>query len=141
MAIDDFFIDLLTTAVEPDEILTGIKIPVPDAKAGWSYTKLPNPASHYAIVGIAALIAVDGGKCASASVGVTGLGAAPGRAAGVESALVGSDLSDDVIAEAAQDAPSGFDVLEDIHASADYREHAARVYARRAIAEAWSRAA
>ncbi len=141
VAIDDFFIDLLTTAVEPDEILTGIKIPVPDAKAGWSYAKLPNPASHYAIVGIAALIAVEGGKCACASVGVTGLGAAPGRAAGVESALVGSDLSDDVIAEAAQDAPSGFDVLEDIHASADYREHAARVYARRAIAEAWSRAA
>ena len=141
VAIDDFFVDLLTTAVEPDEILTGIKIPVPDAGAGWSYAKLPNPASHYAIVGIAALISVDGGTCTSASVGVTGLGAAPGRASGVESALVGSELSDDAIAAAAQDAASGFDVLEDIHASTEYREHAARVYARRAIAEAWSRAA
>ena len=141
VAIDDFFVDLLTTAVEPDEILTGIKIPVPDAGAGWSYAKLPNPASHYAIVGIAALISVDGGTCTSASIGVTGLGAAPGRASGVESALVGSELSDAVIAEAAQDAASGFDVLEDIHASTEYREHAARVYARRAIAEAWSRAA
>ncbi|MCY4108577.1 MAG: xanthine dehydrogenase family protein subunit M [Chloroflexi bacterium] len=141
VAIDDFFVDLLTTAVESDEILTGIRIPVPDAGAGWSYAKLPNPASHYAIVGIAALISVDGGTCTSASVGVTGLGAAPGRASGVESALVGSELSDEVIAEAAQDAASGFDVLEDIHASTEYREHAARVYARRAIAEAWSRAA
>lgn len=141
VAIDDFFVDLLTTAVEPDEILTGIRIPVPDVGAGWSYAKLPNPASHYAIVGIAALISVDGGTCTSASVGVTGLGAAPGRASGVESALVGSELSDEVIAEATQDAASGFDVLEDIHASTEYREHAARVYARRAIAEAWSRAA
>ena len=141
VAIDDFFLDLLTTAVEPDEILTGIRIRVPDAGAGWSYSKLPNPASHYAIVGVAALISVDGGTCTSASVGVTGLGAAPGRAAGVESALVGSEMSDEVIAEAAQDAASGFDVLEDIHASTEYREHAARVYARRAIAEAWSRAA
>ncbi|MCY3801306.1 MAG: xanthine dehydrogenase family protein subunit M [Chloroflexi bacterium] len=141
VAIDDFFVDLLTTEVQPDEILTGIKIPVPDAGAGWSYAKLPNPASHYAIVGIAALISVDGGTCTSASVGVTGLGAAPGRASGVESALVGSELSDDAIAAAAQDAASGFDVLEDIHASTEYREHAARVYARRAIAEAWSRAA
>ena len=141
VGIDDFFVDLLTTAVEPDEILTGIKIPVPDAGAGWSYAKLPNPASHYAIVGVAALISVDGGTCTSASVGVTGLGAAPGRASVVESALVGSELSDEVIAEAAQDAASGFDVLEDIHASTEYREHAARVYARRAIAEAWSRAA
>ena len=141
VAIDDFFVDLLTTAVEPDEILTGIRIPVPDAGAGWSYAKLPNPASHYAIVGIAALISVEGGKCTSASIGVTGLGATPGRAAGVEAALVGGELSDEVIAEAAEDAVTGFDVLEDIHASTDYREHAARVYARRAIAEARSRAA
>ena len=68
---------------------------------------------------------------------------APHRAgaAGVEAALVGSELSDEVIAEAAEDAVTGFDVLEDIHASTDYREHAARVYARRAIAEARSRAA
>ena len=140
VAIDDFFVDLLTTSMEPDEILTSITIPVPNAKTGWSYAKLPNPASHYAIVGVAALISVDGGKCASASVGVTGLGSTPGRAAEVESALVGRDLSEDVIAAASQTAPAGFDVLEDIHASTEYREHVVKVHARRAVVEAWSRA-
>ena len=140
VAIDDFFVDLLTTSMEPDEILTSITIPVPNAKTGWSYAKLPNPASHYAIVGVAALISVDGGKCVSASVGITGLGSTPGRAAEVESALVGRDLSEDVIAAASQTAPAGFDVLEDIHASTEYREHVVKVHARRAVAEAWSRA-
>ena len=140
VAIDDFFVDLLTTSMEPDEILTSITIPVPNAKTGWSYAKLPNPASHYAIVGVAALISVDGGKCVSASVGITGLGSTPGRAAEVESALVGRDLSEDVIAAASQTAPAGFDVLEDIHASTEYREHVVKVHASRAVAEAWSRA-
>ena len=135
MAIDDFFVDLLTTSMEPDEILTSITIPVPNAKTGWSYAKLPNPASHYAIVGVAALISVDGGKCASASVGITGLGSTPGRAAEVESALVGRDLSEDVIAAASQTAPAGFDVLEDIHASTEYREHVVKV----TPAELWRR--
>ncbi len=140
VAADEFFVDLLTTALEPNEVLTSISFPVPAAGSGWSYRKLAHPASHYAVVGVAVVLSVEDGRCVSASIGITGLGSKAARALGVESALLRGELSDEAIGSAAALAPDGFDPLEDIQASAEYRIEMARVYTRRAIVEAVTRA-
>src|SRR5690349_5420213 len=122
IAADDFFLEFLTTALAPDEVLTEIAIPAAPAGSGASYQKLANQASGYAIVGVAALVALDGaGRCADASVAITGAASVVHRALAMEAALRGSDLGDAAIAGAARQATEGLDPLDDIHASAAYR--------------------
>ena len=134
ISIDDFFIDLLTTALEPNEILNEISIPALVAGSGSAYAKFGNKASHYAIVGVAAVISVDGsGNCSGASIGVTGAGPTASRASDAEAALVGSSLDDAAIDAAAGAAGNGIEFNEDVHASADFRAHLTSVYAGRAI--------
>ena len=134
ISIDDFFVDLLTTALDPNEILNEISIPALAAGSGSAYAKFGNKASHYAIVGIAAVISVDGsGNCSGASIGVTGAGPTASRASDAEAALVGSSLDDAAIDAAAGAAGNGIEFNEDVHASADFRAHLTSVYAGRAI--------
>lgn len=131
---DDFFVDLLTTALEPTEILNEIRIPALAPRSGTAYAKFGNKASHYAIVGVAAVVTLAAdGSCAAASIGVTGAGPNAARAADAEAALAGSALSDDAISAAASAAGNGIEFNEDVHASAEYRAHLTAVYAERAI--------
>ena len=141
ISADDFFIDLFTTALNPDEILTEIRIPALGSNTGAAYAKMANKASHYAIVGVAAVVSVDvGGHCTSARIGITGAGASASRATESESRLVGSSLDDAAIFSAAGHAADGIELNEDIHASAEYREHLTKVFALRAIRAAVERA-
>ena len=141
ISADDFFVDLFTTALEPDEILTEIRIPALGSNTGAAYAKMANKASHYAIVGVAAVVSVDdSGNCASARIGVTGAGASASRAEESESRLVGSSLDDAAIFSAAGHAADDIELNEDIHASAEYREHLTKVFALRAIRSAVERA-
>jgi aerobic carbon-monoxide dehydrogenase medium subunit len=136
----EFFVDILTTALQPDEILTEIRVPVFAAHTGSAYEKFPNPASRYAIVGAAAVVTVDSnGVCQKASIGLNGITGKPVAAVGVEQALVGKRLNDQSIQEAAAKAADGLDPLGDIFASAVYRAHLARVFTKRALAKASSR--
>jgi aerobic carbon-monoxide dehydrogenase medium subunit len=136
----EFFVDILTTALQPDEILTEIRVPVFAARTGSAYEKFPNPASRYAIVGAAAVVTVDSnGVCQKASIGLNGITGKPVAAVGVEQALVGKRLNDQSIQEAAAKAADGLDPLGDIFASAVYRAHLARVFTKRALAKASSR--
>src|SRR6185436_7588799 len=69
--VDDFFKGLMTTAVGADEILTEVRVPALAANQSAAYMKFPHPASRFAVVGVAAVLTIDGGKCTKASVGVT----------------------------------------------------------------------
>ena len=140
ISADDFFVDLFTTALEPDEILTEIRIPGSGANSGAAYAKMANKASHYAIVGVAASVTVEGGSVTSARIGVTGAGASASRASDSEARLVGSAGDADAIRSAAGRAANGIEMNEDIHASAEYREHLTKVFALRAITAAVERA-
>ncbi|MEW6131070.1 MAG: xanthine dehydrogenase family protein subunit M [Acidobacteriota bacterium] len=132
--IDDFFVDLLTTSLEPNEILREIRINKPAGNYGQAYRKAAQPASGFAVVGVAAHIVKDAdGKCEAASIGVTGAASKAYRATSVENALVGNALDATTIAAAAASAADGIDVNGDIYASEDYRRHLVAVYARRAI--------
>jgi carbon-monoxide dehydrogenase medium subunit len=133
---EDFFIDLMTTALQPGEILTEVSFATPPAGAGFTYLKHRQPASGFAMVGVAALVTLArGGKFDRVRVGVTGLGAKA-----VETALAGKAADVATIAAAAAHAADGADPLSDIHAGAEFRAELARVYARRAIASAAARA-
>jgi carbon-monoxide dehydrogenase medium subunit len=132
-----FFVDILTTALQPDEILTEIRVSAFAARTGSAYEKFPNPASRYAIVGAAAVVTVDGnGVCQKVGIGLNGVTGKPVAALGVEQALVGKPLDDRSIQEAAAKATDGLDALGDIFASATYRAHLARVFTKRALTQA-----
>ena len=138
---DDFFMDLFQTALQPDEVITEIRFPKPPVHTGSAYMKLANKASHYAVVGCAAVVTLDGnGTCTSASVVITGASVKPTRASAVEAGLVGKKLDEATIANAASHAADGLEVVSDIHGSQEYRAQMATVLARRVVARAAERA-
>jgi carbon-monoxide dehydrogenase medium subunit len=137
----EFFLDFLTTALQPDEILTEVHISVPAQGHGWSYQKLANQASGYAIVGVGAVVVLGGqGAVADIRVGVTGAAAVAWRAEATETALRGQRLDDGAVAAAADLVDGGTDFLDDLHGSAEYRRRVTRGLTRRAIIEAAGRA-
>ncbi|HMH42321.1 MAG TPA: xanthine dehydrogenase family protein subunit M [Pyrinomonadaceae bacterium] len=136
----DFFVDLLTTALEAGEILREIRIDKTNCSSAQAYVKMHHPASGFAVVGVAANLSMKDGKCERASIGITGVSAKAYRASAVESALNGAALNDETIANAAAHAADGVDINGDLFASADYRRHLAAVYTKRAIESALGRA-
>jgi carbon-monoxide dehydrogenase medium subunit len=140
---DRFFVDLMTTALAPDEMLVGIDVPVPTGRMGSAYMKFDNPASHYALVGVAAWfqLAIDG-TISAARIGITGVAPKAYRAVQTEAALIGQLPTGPVVAEAASHAVDGHadEVNGDLHASSEYRAHLARVLTRRALEAARTRA-
>ena len=135
--VDDFFKGLLTTALQPQEILVEIRIPSWPAGTGMAYMKFPHPASRFAVVGVAALVTADGKKV---GVGITGAGTKATRAKGVEAALAGKTLDAATIRAAAEKAADGVDVQADLQGSVEYKTHLLKVYCRRALEAALSRA-
>jgi aerobic carbon-monoxide dehydrogenase medium subunit len=139
--VQEYFVDLLTTALRPGEILTEVRVPVQMAGSGGAYCKMFQPASGYAVVGVAACLTVARGAIQEAAIGITGVGAKAYRAIAVENLLRGSNATPQVYANAAKHATEGVEPLSDLHASAEYRREMAAVYARRALALAAQRAA
>ena len=131
---ETFFVDLLTTDLQPGEILREIRVRKPTGRFGQSYQKVPHPASGFAVVGIAVHLELnDDGSCKSAAIGVTGVGTKAYRANGVEGALTGTNLDADAIAAAGTHVCDGIDPNSDLYASSEYRCHLAQVHTRRAI--------
>jgi aerobic carbon-monoxide dehydrogenase medium subunit len=137
---DDFFVDLLTTALEPGEILREIRLNKPNGRTGQAYVKMHHPASGFAVVGVAANLAIEGDVCRSASIGITGVSSKAYRPSAAERALTGAKLDDQTIANACAHAADGIEANGDLFASADYRKHLAEIYTKRAIAAATGRA-
>lgn len=133
-----FFTDLLTTALNPNEVLTSVKFLATDTpRTGTAYAKHSHPASGYAVVGIAAVVRLNNdGTCAEARIGVTGAGTHAARATAVEQALTGKSLDAASIADASAHAADGLELMSDTYASDEYRAHLTRVLTRRALTEA-----
>ncbi len=133
VAANDFFVDIFSTALEPDEVLVAIHIPRPAADTRFSYRKIRHPASGYAVVGVAAGVRVNVGVAADVSIGVTG---AAGHAfAGDVAAefLAGKALSQGNIEEAARLQSAATECLSDRYASAEYRASLVRTEITRAL--------
>jgi len=139
---DGFCVGPFATGLAADELITEVRLPGPRDDAGSAYACLEQPASGYAMVGVAAVVFVAAnGSIAGANIALTGVGPHPYRASTVESALAGSDRSTASIRAAAAHATDGIEVVGDIHADSTYRAAMAAVYTRRAIEAALARLA
>lgn len=142
LAASAFFVDLLTTQLRPGELVTEVRVPANGVRSGAAYAKLHQPASGFAVVGVAAWVRLSAkGSIEQARVGVTGVAAKAYRALAVEKALSGKKPSEKLLAEAVRGAAKGVEALSDLHASRDYRREMASVFARRALEKALARAA
>ena len=133
----DFFIDLFTVDLAPEEIITAVRF-TPTKSA--AYAKLHQRASHFAIVGVAAALTITSGTIQSARVGLTGATSHATRLTHVEEALTGKPASLPTIDAATASAGAALEgVNSDIHASEEYRRAMVNVFAKRALTEALSR--
>jgi carbon-monoxide dehydrogenase medium subunit len=141
IAIDDFFLGLFTTALEPDEILTEIRIPQPAAGSGGSYVKLERKVGDFATAAAAVQLTLGaGGEVTKAGIGLTNAGPTPLRAADAESFLTGKRPDAETIAEAARRAAAATSPSADRRGAVEYKREMARVLTARALQRAVERA-
>jgi CO/xanthine dehydrogenase FAD-binding subunit len=137
----EFFLSYFTTTLEPDEVLTRIRVPLPNGRSGSTFVELARRHGDFALAGVGALVTLDADDTAAdVRLGLIGVGDRAVRASGAEEALRGRIPDDDAVAEAAAAVASEIDPTGDIHASADYRRHVATVLTRRALTTAVERA-
>jgi aerobic carbon-monoxide dehydrogenase medium subunit len=136
IAARDFFLDYLTTALRPDEILTGVRVPKLGGDWGYRYEKFHRTAQAWAIVGVAALARRSNGHVAEVRIGMTNMGSVPVRASAAEAAAAGAEATREALTAAAASAADGTEPPADLHGAPDYRRHLARVLTGRALSAA-----
>ena len=141
VAARDFFVGLLATDLGADEILVEVALPPAPPRTGWSFQEVARRHGDYAQVGVAARVTLDAsGAVDSARLVYLSVGDVPVVAERAAAALAGAPPGAEAIAAAAEIAGGEVDPTGDIHATADYKRHLARVLARRALSEATERA-
>lgn len=139
--IDDFFLGLFWTALEPDEILTEIRVPAPPPRSGGAYFKLERKVGDFATAASAVQVSLgEDGTVARAGICLTNAGPKPVRAAEAESFLAGKQPSDETIAEAARLAAAAATPTPDRRGSVEFKREVARVLTARALKRALQRA-
>jgi len=142
LAAGDFFVGLLSTAIQPDEILVEIDFPRPPARSGSCFMEIARRRGDFAIAGVAAVITVDADRrCADVRLALCGVGETPVDASDAAGCLVGEAGADKLFDEAAAGVQQAVEPSGNVHASSDYQRHVAGVIARRALATAYQRAA
>jgi len=132
----DFYQGFLTTALEPDEVLTEIRFPVPASGTGVAFEEAARRHGDFAMVGAAASVRVEDGKYADARLVVMGVSDTPVRCREAEQALVGASAGSGAADEVAAVAAQQLSPPSDLHGTSAYRKHLARVLLRRAITRA-----
>jgi len=122
------------------EIVTAVRFPAPAPGTGSAYEKLPNPASGYAVIGVAASVTVAGGKVDAATIVLAGAGPTALSLTATAKGLVGKQATEEEAAKAAATAADGLEFPSDLAAPADYRAHLTRVLTARALRRAIRRA-
>ncbi len=133
VAAQDFFIEIFTTALEPDEILSGIHVPRHRTGTRFTYRKIRHPASGYAVVGVAAGMRLEDGVVAELSIGITGAASHAFAGDAASDALIGKPLSQVNIEQAAKLLSESVECLSDRYASAEYRASLVRTETKRAL--------
>ncbi|HYY04394.1 MAG TPA: xanthine dehydrogenase family protein subunit M [Gaiellaceae bacterium] len=131
--IDDFFLGPFTTALEPTEIVTEVRVPDAGTRAGGTYLKLERKVGDFATVGVAVHASFSNGSVRRAGIALTGVGPTNLRADDAEQALEGRALDDDAIGEAARLAAEEAQPRSDVRGSAEYKRNAVRVLVARGL--------
>jgi carbon-monoxide dehydrogenase medium subunit len=139
--VDEYFVDMFTPAHADGEIVTSVDIPVIGTGIGGAYVKHRHPASSYAVVGVAAVVAVEDGTCTAARIAIGGVTGTPERVEAAEAALVGQPAVEEAITAASSHVGEALgNPLGDAYASGEYRVHLAGVLTRRALVDAFAAA-
>jgi len=137
---DGYFLGLYSTLLEPDEILTQIRVPIPAAGSGWSYQKLKRKTGDFATAASAVLLQMKGASVAKVSIGLTNVGPTPLKAGAAEAYLLGKPIDDTSLDEAARLAMDICDPTPDQRGDADYKRAMCGEMTRRALQAAHARA-
>ncbi len=139
--IDEFFFGFYMTAVQENEILTEISVPMPGARTGNAYHKMERKVGDYATAGVAVQITLgEDGVCTYAGIGLTNVNPVPMRASRSEEALLGNRLTEEAIAQAAQFASEDCNPSADLRGDEDFKRHIVKVLTKRMIHRALARA-
>ena len=139
--IEDFFVTLFTTALEQNEIVTEIRIPLPPVHSGGAYFKLERKVGDFATAAVAAQVTLDsGGVCQQAGIGLTNVGPTPVKARKAEAFLRGKKLDDANIRQAAQLASGEAQPSSDLRGPAEYKTGLVKELTYRALSRAAERA-
>jgi carbon-monoxide dehydrogenase medium subunit len=138
----DFFVGMFTTALEPDEILVEIELPFSPPRTGWSFMEVAPRAGDYAMLGVAVLVTLDeNGKCKQAKLVYLNAGEGPMEAKEAAGSLKGQTMNDQLIKSAAAHASEKeINPFGNIHASAEFQHHLAKVLTQKALQQATQRA-
>lgn len=134
--IADFLQDIFTTALSSDEILTEVRVPVPDPRAGGAYLKLERKVGDFATVAAAVHVSMDDGTIGRAGIGLTAVGNKNIEPAEAEAALAGKEPNEELFAEAGRLAAAASSPVADVRGSAEYKRHVVEVFVRRGLARA-----
>lgn len=138
--IEDFLVDMFTTALEPTELLTEVRVPIAE-RSGGDYQKLERKIGDYATVGVATHLELDaGGTISKAGIGLTSVYHHNLKVPEAEQLLAGNEPSDELFAEAAQIAKQACDPTSDVRGSAEYKRDVVRVFVERGLAKSLERA-
>jgi carbon-monoxide dehydrogenase medium subunit len=138
--VTELFVDLFTSALEPDELLTEVRVPRYSGPAGGSYLKLERKVGDYATVGVAVHLQLDDGRISRAGIALTGVGSKNIKATEAENALVGQPPGDELFAEAGELAASAADPRTDVRGTAEFKRSVVRTYVRRGLSQAAAQA-
>jgi CO/xanthine dehydrogenase FAD-binding subunit len=136
----DFFTGLFTTALQPNEMIVEIQVPAMSSRTGWAFDEVSRRHGDYALAGVAAIVTLDTqGRCSDARLVCLGVGPQPMRIQHATRALIGQIPTSDILRAVAEAAPSELAPSSDIHASADFRRHLAKVLTVRVLEKALAR--
>jgi carbon-monoxide dehydrogenase medium subunit len=136
IALDQLLKGPFTTALEPNEVLTEIRVPDPGPRAGGTYLKLERKVGDFATVGVAVQLSLANGRVERAGIALTAVGPVNFRATAAEDALAGADLDDEAISAAARLAADAAEPKSDLRGSAEYKRTVVRVFCERALRRA-----
>ena len=134
--IGEFFVDIFTSALRPDELLTEVRVPNPTGRVGGAYLKLERKVGDFATVAAAVHVRMDDGAIGRAGIGLTAVGTKNIRAEEAEAAVAGKEPSDELFARAGDLAAAATSPIADVRGSADYKRHVVAVFVRRGLARA-----
>ncbi len=139
--IDDFLVDTFTTSLQPNELVTEVRVPAPGARSGGAYLKLERKVGDFATVAVAITLAMDDGHIGHAGIGLTAVGPKNLRPAEAEASLAGAEPGEAAFAEAGRLAAAAADPQSDVRGSAEYKRNVVGVFVRRGLAQAAAAAA
>ncbi|HEX6234382.1 MAG TPA: xanthine dehydrogenase family protein subunit M [Jiangellaceae bacterium] len=139
--VTELFVDLFTSALEPDELLTEVRVPRYTGPAGGTYLKLERKVGDYATVGVAVHLQLDGDRIGQAGIALTGVGSKNIKATGAENVLIGQQPSEELFAEAGELAAGAADPRTDVRGTAEFKRSVVSTFVRRGLSQAANQAA